>query len=78
LPTLRLCDVARARHAQVSGLTRREREVLDCLCRGYTNGEIALACGTSVNTVRNQLRVVFRKLGASTRSEAVALAHGAP
>jgi DNA-binding CsgD family transcriptional regulator len=78
LPTLRVCDVARARHVQLSGLTRREREVLGHLCRGYTNGEIALACATSVNTVRNQLRAVFRKLGASTRAEAVALAHGAP
>jgi DNA-binding CsgD family transcriptional regulator len=55
-------------------LTPRERDVLDYLCLGYTNAEIARACGSSPNTVRNQLARVFGKLGASTRSEAVALA----
>lgn len=57
-------------------LTRREREVLDYLCLGYTNREIALACGSSSNTVRNQLAKIFAKLGATTRSEAVGLALG--
>jgi DNA-binding CsgD family transcriptional regulator len=56
------------------GLTPRELDVLDYLCLGYTNVEIARACGSSPNTVRNQLVRVFAKLGASTRSEAVALA----
>ena len=55
-------------------LTPRERDVLDYLCLGYTNIEVARACGSSPNTVRNQLARVFVKLGASTRSEAVALA----
>ncbi len=55
-------------------LSEREREVLSYLVLGYTNAEIALACGTSFRTVRNQLTSVFRKLGASTRAEAVALA----
>jgi DNA-binding CsgD family transcriptional regulator len=54
-------------------LSPREREVLSYLVLGYTNAEIALACGTSFRTVRNQLTSVFRKVGASTRAEAVAL-----
>jgi DNA-binding CsgD family transcriptional regulator len=78
LPTLCLCDAAGGRHALPASLTPREREVLDYLCLGYTNREIALACGSSPHTVRNQLRSIFRKLGASTRAEAVALALGAP
>lgn len=57
-----------------ASLTPRERDVLGYLCLGYTNREIALACGSSPNTVRNQVARVFAKLGASTRAEAVALA----
>jgi DNA-binding CsgD family transcriptional regulator len=62
--------------ASVAALSSRERDVLEYLCLGYTNREIALACGTSPNTVRNQLGSVFGKLGASTRAEAVSLAQG--
>ncbi len=76
LPTLRLCDSVHAATALMAGLSLREQEVLQYLCLGYTNGEIARACGTSVNTVRNQLQSVYRRLGATTRAEAVALALG--
>jgi len=58
-------------------LTPRERDVLEYLCLGYTNREIALACGSSPNTVRNQLVSIFAKLGVTTRSEAVGVALGA-
>lgn len=54
-------------------LTARERDVLDYLKLGLTNAEIALACGTSVNTVRNQVGSILRKLGAANRTEAVAM-----
>jgi DNA-binding CsgD family transcriptional regulator len=57
-------------------LTAREREVLSYLRLGYTNREIAAACGTSPRTVRNQLSTVFEKLGAATRAEAVAISLG--
>jgi DNA-binding CsgD family transcriptional regulator len=53
-------------------LTRRERELLQYLRLGYTNPEIASACGTSYRTVRNQLSHLFEKLEVSTRAEAVA------
>ena len=78
LPALRLAEVpfAHALHAGTDGLTPREREVLDFLRLGYTNAEIARALGSSVNTVRNQLQRIYRKLGATTRAEAVALSLG--
>jgi DNA-binding CsgD family transcriptional regulator len=44
---------------------------------GLTNREIALACGTSPNTVRNQLAALFRKAEVSTRTELVAWVLGA-
>lgn len=79
LPSL---AVARAsfdapRPCTLEKLSSRERELVRYLSLGYTNREIALACGTSANTVRNQLVSVFAKLGASTRAEAVGIARGA-
>jgi DNA-binding CsgD family transcriptional regulator len=78
VPALSLCELA-VRNAGCAidhGLTRREAEVLEYLERGLTNREIARACGTSPHTVRNQLRTIFAKLGASTRAEAVAISLG--
>ncbi len=77
LPSLAIARAtyrARDRGAELEALTDREREVVRYLCLGYTNREIAAACGTSPNTVRNQLASVFVKLGASPRAEAVAIA----
>jgi DNA-binding CsgD family transcriptional regulator len=62
--------------SEMTSLTPREREILDYLGLGYRNAEIAEACGTSPHTVRNQLVSIFGKLGATTRTEAVALAAG--
>ena len=79
LPLLSLCERA-VQHAPATALTAvltaREREVLSYLQLGYTNPQIAAACGTAPRTVRNQLSAVFAKLGASTRAEAVALSLG--
>jgi DNA-binding CsgD family transcriptional regulator len=79
LPAIALALATFAREPRTPGaphtpLTPREREVLAYLCRGLTNGEIAGLCGSSRNTVRNQLVRVFAKLGATTRAEAVAIA----
>jgi DNA-binding CsgD family transcriptional regulator len=54
-------------------MSPREREIASYLRLGYANAEIALALGTSPNTVRNQLSGLFRKVGASTRAELVGL-----
>lgn len=79
LPLLSLCELALQRTQAVTltaVLTAREREIVSYLQLGYTNPQIAAACGTSPRTVRNQLSNVFEKLGASTRAEAVALSLG--
>jgi DNA-binding CsgD family transcriptional regulator len=50
-------------------LTRREAEFVTLACRGLQNGDIALACGLSANTVRNTLARVFEKAQVSNRVE---------
>jgi DNA-binding NarL/FixJ family response regulator len=56
------------------GLTSRESEALALLSTGMGNRAIAQALFVSENTVRTHLKAVFRKLGVTTRSQAVALA----
>lgn len=55
-------------------LTRRETEVLHWLVAGRTTAEIAMHSHRSVHTVSNQVRGILRKLGASNRVEAIAIA----
>lgn len=56
-------------------LTDRELEVLGAVTRGLRNKEIAAELGISENTVKFHLRNLYRKIGASSRTEAMALAH---
>lgn len=55
-------------------LTLRESDVLVLLTSGRTNREIAESLFVSENTVRSHLKAVFRKLGVTNRSQAVAWA----
>ena len=59
-------------------LTRRERVVLAELTEDVTLEEIATRLFVTRNTVKSQVRSVYRKIGVSTRAEAVgwAEAHG--
>ncbi len=59
-------------------LTRRERVVLAELGEDVTLEEIATRLFVTRNTVKSQVRSVYRKIGVSTRAEAVAwaIAHG--
>lgn len=55
-------------------LTKRERAVLVGLAAGASPIAIAAEHGVSVNTVRTQIRKVYRKLGATSRASALARA----
>jgi DNA-binding NarL/FixJ family response regulator len=55
-------------------LTPREAQTLDAIADGLTNKAIARRLGISLHTVKFHVESVFRKLGASTRTEAVAKA----
>jgi DNA-binding CsgD family transcriptional regulator len=53
-----------------SGLTDREREVLDWVVEGKTNPEIAIILNISSRTVQKHLERVFQKLSVETRTAA--------
>jgi DNA-binding NarL/FixJ family response regulator len=54
-------------------LTRREYDVLRLMAEGESNGSIAKQLFVSVGTVKFHVKNIFRKMGASNRSELVAL-----
>lgn len=58
------------------GLTRREREVLDLICAGRTNAEIAAHLVISTKTVDHHVSAVLAKLGVRTRQAAAEAAMG--
>ena len=61
----------RGRPAQEAGLTPSEQRVLDALTRGLSNKEIAAELWLTQQTVKFHLRNIYRRLGASNRSEAM-------
>jgi DNA-binding NarL/FixJ family response regulator len=62
----------------VAELSTRESEVLDLICRGMSNLEIADQLFVSVNSVKTYVRQIYQKIGVARRAQAVAwgLAHG--
>jgi DNA-binding NarL/FixJ family response regulator len=54
-------------------LTRRERQVLDCLADGAGRSEVAERLYISVNTVRTHMQNIMTKLGVHSTLEAIAM-----
>ena len=53
-------------------LTERERQVLDGMARGLSNGQIGLELFLSEDTIKTHARRLFRKMGTHDRAHAVA------
>lgn len=58
-------------------LTEREFEILGMMARGLTNSAIASRLVISEKTVRNYVSTIFKKIGVTSRGEAIAKAHQA-
>ena len=52
-------------------LTDTERDVLEYICKGYTNGEIAQERNVSVIGVNRTIQKLYLTTGTSTRTELV-------
>jgi DNA-binding NarL/FixJ family response regulator len=57
--------------SRTSGLSRREQDVLDLVCRGLPNKEIARVLYITEGTVKAHVHHIFRKLGVKSRAEAI-------
>lgn len=54
------------------GLTPRECTVVQLLCRGWTNAQIASQLGSSPRTVKNQVAAILQKTHSQNRTELAA------
>lgn len=61
----------------IGDLTARENEVLEFIAQGLDNNGIAQKLGISEKTVRNQVSIIFSKLGVNSRAQAVVRARDA-
>ena len=58
-------------HAGLAALTLREREVLELICQGLSDSEIAAKLGLSRNTVRNHVATLYAKIDVHRRGAAI-------
>jgi DNA-binding NarL/FixJ family response regulator len=56
-----------------ASLTAREREIMNLIAQGLTNGQIAERFVLSEKTVKNHVNRIYSKLGAANRAQATAL-----
>jgi DNA-binding NarL/FixJ family response regulator len=56
-----------------ASLTAREREIMNLISQGLTNGQIAERFVLSEKTVKNHVNRIYSKLGAANRAQATAL-----
>ncbi|MCX7858364.1 MAG: response regulator transcription factor [Deltaproteobacteria bacterium] len=54
-------------------ISQREREIIQYVCQGLTNKEVAHKIGVSEQTVKTHLNRIFKKLGISNRFQLVSI-----
>jgi DNA-binding NarL/FixJ family response regulator len=63
---------------RMEGITDRESEILALITQGKSNADVARLTYLSPNTVKSYIRSVYRKIGATSRTQAVlyGISHG--
>lgn len=54
-----------------AGLSARQAEVVALITQGYSNAEIAERAQLTLNTVKSYIRLAYRQMGVTTRTQAV-------
>ena len=54
---------------RISHITGREQEIIECVCQGLSNKEIAGRLALSSHTIKAHLNRIFRKLNITSRSK---------
>ncbi|HZM33627.1 MAG TPA: XrtB/PEP-CTERM-associated transcriptional regulator EpsA [Burkholderiales bacterium] len=72
VPALPIVAAGSALRESVLDLSMRELEVLESICKGKTNLDIAAALDISPFTVKNHVQRIFRKIGVTNRTQAAA------
>ena len=57
-------------------LSPRQLEILNLIAKGFSNKEIAGILNVSLETVKDHIKKILVKVGASSRTEAASLAIG--
>lgn len=63
-------------NAEASVLTKREKEILECLAKGMLYKEISEQLGISFHTVRQHIRTIYEKLHVQNKTEAINKVYG--
>ena len=58
---------------KINGITAREKEIIEYVCQGFTNKEIASRLILSEHTVKAHLNRIFKKFNATSRSKLITL-----
>lgn len=61
----------KAKNELVLTLSKKEKEIAEYLAKGYSAKEIAIATGTSVNTINNQKNLLLDKFSCTNSTELV-------
>jgi len=61
-----------ARGLSACGLSSREAEIMTLIAAGHTNGQIAASLVLAEKTVKNHVNRLYAKLGAGSRTDAIA------
>ncbi len=60
-----------SQRGNIGTISGREQEIIDCVCQGLSNKEIAVRLALSSHTVKAHLNRIFRKLNITNRSKLV-------
>jgi DNA-binding CsgD family transcriptional regulator len=56
---------------EIAKLTRRERNILEMIAKGFSYIETSQICGVTSTTVHSHLKSIYRKLEVHSKTEAV-------